>query len=260
MSENTDHLALWGKVEKTPPSATKKANINGQSITAIDTMHMVHLATRQFGPMGLGWGYEIVEERYDEGAPIFDAKYQAVLGHESTHTILLKLWYRWNGEKGEVSQYGHTRYVYRTNKGTWMTDNEAPKKSLSDAMKKCLSLLGFAADIFTGLFDDQDYVAIRQAEERISKADDADAEIQKSRDEFQEWVKRESHTLENSIPYPSSIQKALQSILQRLPDKASMARVDPAKAHQILSAAAERGIERTVAARKAQKTEETANE
>lgn len=249
MSDQTEkqesaHLALWERVKTTPPSATKNANINGQKITSIDTMHLIHLATAQFGPMGIGWGYEIEDERIDEGAPIFSPKGDSIIGHELTHTIKLSLWYKWGGEKGQVSQFGHTRYVYKTSKGTFMTDNEAPKKSLSDAMKKCLSLLGFAADVFTGLFDDNTYVQARRTEESISKADDAEAEIQKYRDEFTDWVNRHREMLRNKIPYKRSIKLALDQALARLPDKASLARVEHGRAAQQLRDAAQEGFDR----------------
>ncbi|MDR5859438.1 hypothetical protein FZZ93_05625 [Halomonas eurihalina] len=256
MTQNTDHLALWHQVEKTPTNVVKQANVNGQQITAIDTMHMIRLATQVFGPMGLGWGYQIEEERYDQGAPILDPQTGEVKAHELTHTVRLMLWYRWQGEKGEVTQFGHTRAVYRTNKGSWMTDGEAPKKSVSDAMKKCLSLLGFAADIFTGMFDDQDYRAAREAETRIAKAEDADAEIERYRQEYQDWLHRECDTLRNKIPHPRSIQLAAERILQRVPDKASMARVDGAKGAAMIQKAAEEGIERAKAERQQQTEQE----
>lgn len=256
MTQETDHLELWRRVEKTPTTATKQANVGGQSITAIDTMHMIRLATETFGPMGLGWGYRIEDERYDQGAPIPDPKGGPSLGHELTHTVRLTLWYQWQGQKGEVTQFGHTRAVYRTNKGTWMTDGEAPKKSVSDAMKKCLSLLGFAADIFTGLFDDRDYRAIREAETRIEKAENADAEIERYREEYTEWLTRECDALRNKIPHPKSIALAADKILARVHDKASIARVDPNRGLELVRRAAEDGTERVFAERKQKQQQE----
>ncbi|MBH8578755.1 hypothetical protein [Bisbaumannia pacifica] len=262
MTQDTDHLSLWHQVEKTPTTAVKPATINGQQITAIDTMHMIRLATQTFGPMGLGWGYRIEDERYDQGAPIPDPKGGEPLGHELTHTVRLTLWYQWQGQKGEVTQFGHTRAVYRTNRGTWMTDGEAPKKSVSDAMKKCLSLLGFAADIFTGLFDDQDYRALREAETRLEKAEDFDAELQKYRDEYQKWLERECDTLRHKIPHPKSISLAAETMLQRINDRASVARVDPTAGIEWITKARDDGIARLYAEqeqRKQQQQEEASH-
>ncbi|WP_434771820.1 hypothetical protein [Pseudomonas entomophila] len=50
------------------------------------------------------------------------------------------------------------------------TDGEAPKKSLTDAIKKALSMLSFSADVFLGLFDDNAYVQQRQEETAIEVA------------------------------------------------------------------------------------------
>ncbi|MFK8333452.1 hypothetical protein M2D63_026040, partial [Pseudomonas sp. BJa5] len=44
----------------------------------------------------------------------------------------------------------------------YTTDGEAPKKSLTDAINNSLSMLGFRADVFLGIFDDRDYVQQRE--------------------------------------------------------------------------------------------------
>lgn len=45
-----------------------------------------------------------------------------------------------------------------------MLDEDAPKKSVTDALVKCASYLGFAGDIFSGRWDDSKYVAEAAAE------------------------------------------------------------------------------------------------
>ena len=47
---------------------------------------------------------------------------------------------RWN--QGEVTHFGQTTFV-GANKHGLFTDEEAPKKSLTDATNKALSMLGF---------------------------------------------------------------------------------------------------------------------
>ncbi len=252
---DNQHLAIWRQVEKTPTDAVKPAKVNGQQITAIDTMHMVKLATRIFGPQGIGWGYRIEVDRFDQGAPVLLK--EQVIGHEQTHTCQLTLWYLWNGERGEVTHFGHTRAVYMTNKGQFITDNEAPKKSVTDAMKKCLSQLGFAADIYTGLFDDVGYRQLREAETRLEKAEDFDAELQRARDDYADWLKRECDTLRHKIPHPRSIQIAAETMLQRINDRASVARVDPAKGIAMIHKARDEGIAAAQQARQQQQEEAT---
>jgi hypothetical protein len=39
-----------------------------------------------------------------------------------------------------------------------MVDEDAGKKSVTDGMVKCLSMIGFAGDIFSGRWDDSNYV------------------------------------------------------------------------------------------------------
>ncbi|MBT2773805.1 hypothetical protein J7J47_16405 [Halomonas sp. ISL-60] len=244
--DSADHLELWHQVDKTPTTAIKEANVDGQQITSIDGMYVVEQATKMFGPIGIGWGTRIDEERFDTGAPILGNKGE-VIAHEQTHTIRLTLWYRWHGERGEVTQYGHTRAVYRTGVGKWKTDGEAPKKSTTDAMKKCLSLLGFAADVYYGKFDNKNYTEVQQAATRIAVAEDQDAEIENYRNDYWDWIKRECDTLRNKIPHPKSIEMAATGMLNRLSDKASMARVEPDKGREMLIKARDEGIARVIA-------------
>ncbi|GAA0567700.1 Rad52/Rad22 family DNA repair protein [Halomonas salifodinae] len=267
MNPDTDHLALWRQVEKTPTTAIKPADVDGQKIMTLDQIYVIQLATELFGPMGIGWGYRIEDERYDQGAPILDVKTGALITHEQTHTVRLVLWYRWQGEKGEVTQFGHTRAVYRTNNGRWKTDGEAPKKSVTDAIKKCLSLLGFAADVYGGKFDNLGYLQERQAETELEMAEDFDAALQEKRDEFKSWLEKQCNGFA-MIPHPSSVQKVLAIQLEQLPRRASIARLDEDAqrfAHERLNAAAQEAIEKLRQAKAAEKAtqqnpEETTHE
>ena len=151
-----DNLSLWSTVETTDPAFTKSYKGNGGfQGTATSATYLVKKATDQFGLIGIGWGYEILEEEILEGATTLDKSGEK--GTEKIHKIRLKLWYKWNGEQGEVVHFGQTTFVGK-NKYGWFTDEEAPKKSLTDALTKCLSMLGFAADIHLGMYDDNRYV------------------------------------------------------------------------------------------------------
>ena len=72
------------------------------------------------------------------------------------------------------------------------TDGEAPKKSLTDAIKKALSMLGFSADVFLGMFDDVNYVQQLQAEQAIEQAEDRQAEIERQQQERLNFIKTRS--------------------------------------------------------------------
>lgn len=151
-----DNLALWNSVSRTDPAYTKNFTRGGGfKGTAINATYLARLATEKFGPIGVGWGIEVVDEAYIEGAPIItDGQ---VVCKEVIHKIRAKLWYKLGDERGEVTQYGLTTFIGKNKFGPF-TDEEAPKKSMTDAMTKCLSLLGFAADVHTGKFDDNKYV------------------------------------------------------------------------------------------------------
>ena len=184
MSQN---MAIWSQVEKTDPAATKSAKVNGQQITSISGQHMIKRATEVFGPVGIGWGWSVVEERFDQGGEIRNDKGE-LIGREAGHTVRICLWFKQGGERGEVEQYGCTPFTYKSKWGV-TTDTEAPKKSLTDAIKKALAMLGFSADIFLGLFDDRDYVAQREEEEAIAKAEDKEAAIERQKQERLDWLK-----------------------------------------------------------------------
>lgn len=185
MSDNK--MQLWNEVQATDPSATKEANVSGQKITSISGQHMIRRATEMFGPVGIGWGWSVVEERFDQGGPVRNDKGE-VLGNEVGHTVRIRLWFELNGKRGEVEQYGCTPFAYKSKWGI-TTDTEAPKKSLTDAIKKALSMLGFSADIFLGMFDDREYVQLRKEEEQLAKAEDREAEAERQKEERLAYLK-----------------------------------------------------------------------
>jgi hypothetical protein len=148
---------IWNIVAVTNPNFVKSFTRGGGfSGTAINATYQAQKATDTFGPCGIGWGLDILEERYQDGAPLLQDG--AVVGKEVIHVLRAKLWYVYQGKRGEVIHFGQTPFVGR-NKNGFFTDEEAPKKSMTDAMSKCLSLIGFSADVHLGLYDDNKYVA-----------------------------------------------------------------------------------------------------
>ena len=163
MTENKATLIIWEQVQKTDPAYTKKfRRVGGFEGTAIDPLYNIYRATEMFGPVGIGWGYEIIDEQIIEGAPIFDNK-RACVGQDKVHEMKIKLWYKHQGEIGSLVSSGATTVVSK-NKYGMTTDEEAVKKSLTDAISKGLSWLGFSADVHLGLFDSNKYVEGLKAE------------------------------------------------------------------------------------------------
>lgn len=196
-----DNLALWKTVEETDKSFTKESTY-GHKQTSISTQYMVMRATEQFGPMGMGWGTEVLSERLEDMGPLMvpandGTKALVEVARARIHTLHMRLWYMRGGSKYNVEQFGHTQAVYKTNKGEIMVDENYAKKSFSDAMKKCLSLLGFSADIFLGYYDDHEYAQEaemkarqRKEERQLEREDLSKAEVAEKKIEFAEWVSR----------------------------------------------------------------------
>ncbi len=196
---SNQNMAIWDKVSKTDTSATKTSNQGGRQQTSIDGYWMIKKATEVFGMVGIGWGWDVIEERWDDGAmiPIKQDDGTTRLEQSKTHTIKIKLWFVQDGKRGEVTQYGHTQAIYKSKWGV-SDDGEAPKKSLMDAIKKSLSMLGFCSDIFMGMFDDREYVEQLQAEQAIAKAEDKDAEIAAKRKDTIEYVERQLEAIKTA--------------------------------------------------------------
>lgn len=85
-----------------------------------------------------------------------------------------------------------------TNAGKMKCDGEAKKKSLTDSIKKALSMLGFSADIFLGWFDSEEYKAENATEFAIRNASDKAEDVTRLREELDEKLAKsptQSHRL-----------------------------------------------------------------
>ena len=170
MSANT---RIWDQVNITDPDATKSyTGMGGFKGTAIKPTYLMRKATEVFGPCGEGWGWTVLEDRFDEGAPLIAPTKEwpdAPRINAKLHTLKIELWYLGkDGHKCTVQHYGHTPFVLLQS-GKIITDWEAAKKSLTDAIGKCLQPLGFAADIHMGMFDDPAYIDTEMARQKIER-------------------------------------------------------------------------------------------
>lgn len=206
-----DNLELWKRVFKTDERFTKAFTQNGGG-TSINGTYLTMLATREFGPKGIGWGVDILEERFDIGAPITrqvkgkdnNASWELVLDgngntvNEQHHVVTVRLWYILNGVRGEETAYGCTPYIYGSKYGI-TCDGEATKKSLTDATKKALSGLGFSGDIFMGLYDNLEYRQKNKAEFDLKNASETAEDAVRLRQEFDDKLSRVANTLAHGV-------------------------------------------------------------
>lgn len=205
------NLDLWKRVFKTDERFTKAFTQNGGG-TSINGTYLTMLATREFGPKGIGWGVDILEERFDIGAPITrqvkgkdnNASWELVLDgngntvNEQHHVVTVRLWYILNGVRGEETAYGCTPYIYGSKYGI-TCDGEATKKSLTDATKKALSGLGFSGDIFMGLYDNLEYRQKNKAEFDLKNASETAEDAARLRQEFDDKLSRVANTLAHGV-------------------------------------------------------------
>lgn len=137
------NLDLWNKVEKTRIGSTKKVNQRG-GFTAIDAYSQIKAATEQFGPVGEGWGWDVVNVNYPPN---------------NTVVVHIKMWH--TDRLFSYDVFGQKKL------GTDdRPDEDAFKKALTDAITKGLSYCGFNGDVFLGMFDDNKYIEKLKRDEK----------------------------------------------------------------------------------------------
>ena len=138
---------LWEEAFKTDPRHVKPITGKAYKGNSPKPYWLIQRATELFGPVGIGWGCIVKSERFDR-----------VSETDTLHTAVVSVWYVYDGKRSEsVEQMGGTKAVYMSKNGL-IVDEDAGKKSVTDGMVKCLSMIGFAGDIFSGRWDDSKYV------------------------------------------------------------------------------------------------------
>lgn len=169
MSEQIDNLLLWNRVEKTNPAHTKDAKIGQLSIKAINAQSQIKEATKQFGTYGNTWGLKNLKYSFmDIGTTkmaMLGAEFYYPSGEFEIHTTL-KIAYMTQGANGYLK-----------------IDDDFMKKMETDVTTKALSKLGFNADVFMGLYDDNRYV--NQMKEEFNTVTKAQPKVVEKIDENQ---------------------------------------------------------------------------
>ncbi|MEQ4624779.1 hypothetical protein [Providencia manganoxydans] len=214
LKDNNDHLNIWKRVQRTDPRFTKPLEGMGFIGTSINGTYMIMRATEIFGPIGSGWNYEVIEEKLIDGKPltepVLDERNKQVatrflrngdgsLFCEKNHSVKIKFWYITpNGTRAEFESYGATPYLYQTQYGL-KTDGEVIKKSLTDAIKKALSMLGFSSDVFMGMHDNPEYVASNKLEYEIKAATDNAEDVTRVRKELDDKFTKHTETMRSAV-------------------------------------------------------------
>ncbi|CAK2753544.1 hypothetical protein EDB51_11776 [Vibrio crassostreae] len=148
--QTNPNLALFMQGFETDLAFTKQDH-NGR--LSIKTQYRIMRATEIWGPIGVGWGYEVKREWTVKGAPII-MNNTITEHHEQVHKCEIIFWYMHDDKRIEFTQYGDTRKLYMSQYGKFIHDDEVEKKSLSDALGKAMSMTGLCADIYLGTYDD----------------------------------------------------------------------------------------------------------
>ena len=142
---NNQNMNLWHSVCITDPTQTKKIEGKPYKGTSPKAYWLIQRATETFGPIGHGWGVDVKDHGFQ--------KIDDVTIH---HWIVITLWYMKDGQKCCFDQTAGSKALYKASTGL-VYDEDAIKKSKTNATVKALSLLGFAGDIHAGYWNAPGY-------------------------------------------------------------------------------------------------------
>jgi len=142
-SKDINNLSIWNRVQRSDPASLKPVSFGSRSFTAIDPMYQIRAATKEFGPVGKGWGWinqtRFIDLSNGDKAVVADVQV-------------------WHGELiNAFGPFTGCRKFFDAAKGRLAED--APKMAVTDGLTKALSHLGFNADVFLGTMDGNKYAA-----------------------------------------------------------------------------------------------------
>lgn len=218
-----NNLDIWDSVKAVDQKHLKNANVGGNKCISVNGLEMVRLITEALGPIGKAWKYRVKWERFDNEKPMVNpangehVTCDGVTVWEQSHTAMIELSVNHGDGWESYEQMGHTPYRYSSGGTTYngqtkpfkiVIDKEYGKKTITDGLKKCLSLLGVAADVYTGALDDHQYAQQAQDVIEIKKADqNAEAQI-----EMVAEIKRQTEGAIKFIEEASSFDMARRTV------------------------------------------------
>lgn len=171
------NLDLWYSLKPVDRAFIKPITGKSYRGDSPNPTYVIMKLTEQLGPIGNKWGFTVHFDRVRLGAPhqivveqevyygtpaqagddrpVTSKKVRYEIIREEYHEVCIRFWFHHDDGTRYFDAYGGTPMLYLTKKGTWMHDEDAAKKSLTDAYTKGSSWLGACADIFLGLFDDK---------------------------------------------------------------------------------------------------------
>lgn len=133
------NLKVWDAVSSVPKEFLKE--ITGgrlRGMSNIDPVWRLKTFTEQFGMVGVGWTFEILETKNE------------TLGNETVTTVRIALMVKIDGEWSKpVPGIGSSKIVTQERNGAFVSD-EAYKMALTDALGVAMKPFGVAANIYLG--------------------------------------------------------------------------------------------------------------
>jgi hypothetical protein len=164
-----NNLELYNKVREVPQEALKPitaGRLKGKS--DINPMWRIKTLTEQFGMIGIGWYYDILEERIEEGAK-----------NEKCALIKIALYIKVDGEWSKpILGTGGSSFVANEKNGLY-TNDECFKMALTDAISVCCKMLGIGANVYW----DKDKSKYQQPTQPIKPPQQPKKEYEKISDE-----------------------------------------------------------------------------
>ena len=133
-----DNLDIYNAARSVPKEAQKEirgGRLNG--FTDINPMWRIKKLTEQFGPVGLGWKYKIINKHMVAGADGTMAAFMDI-------DLFVKVDGKWSEA---IPGTGGSMFVAKE-KGGLYTSDECYKMALTDALSVACKALGVGADIY----------------------------------------------------------------------------------------------------------------
>jgi hypothetical protein len=203
-----DNMKLWNEVCTTNPKHTTKfRGKGGFQGTAVCAQSQRMRATELWGPFGHKWG--IRNEQFSVWKLSEDP-------HDNIVVYRATMYYPADDEDG-VGEVGLASDIsvfnYSNSYKSWSRTSDILKKVRTDAITKGLSELGFNADVFLGLFDDNKYV---QAQKVLHSSKDGENGLKTaSKSKRNPPSKQETRTTDDVRKRIESGVKALQDMLRK---------------------------------------------
>ena len=134
----SDNMKIYNAVREVPKEAQKAIGAGRlRGMTDINPMWRIQTLTEQFGAVGTGWYYDIVNFWTEPGA-----------NDEMCANVIINLYVKNDDEWSKpIVGIGGSKYITTESKGLYTSD-EAFKMALTDAISVACKALGIGADIY----------------------------------------------------------------------------------------------------------------